>query len=56
MTRSQVAKRVAGVAIVFALVPPTARAQRGGLPPPQSPRLAAPIALAGYWMSLVTED
>ena len=31
--------------------------QRGGFPPaPQPPRLAAPIDLTGYWVSLVTED
>ena len=34
-----------------------AEAQRGGFPPaPQSPRLAAPIDLTGYWVTLVTED
>ena len=57
MTRSHVARRIAAGAIVLALAPAMAQAQRGGFPPaPQSPRLAAPIDLTGYWVSLVTED
>jgi hypothetical protein len=54
MTRSHIAGRVA---IVLALAPVMAEAQRGGSPPaPQPPRLAAPIDLTGYWVTLVTED
>ena len=57
MTRSHVAGRVAAGAIVLALAPMMAEAQRGGFPPaPQSPRLAAPIDLTCYWVTLVTED
>jgi hypothetical protein len=57
MTRSQIARRIAAGAIVLALAPVIAEAQRGGFPPaPQPPRLAAPIDLTGYWVSLVTED
>jgi hypothetical protein len=57
MTRPHVARRIAAGAIVLALAPAMAQAQRGGFPPaPQSPRLAAPIDLTGYWVSLVTED
>jgi hypothetical protein len=57
MTRSHVAGRVAAGAIVLVLAPRMAEAQRGGFPPaPQSPRLAAPIDLTGYWVTLVTED
>lgn len=57
MTRSHVARRIAAGAIVLALAPVVALAQRGGAPPPpQSPRLAAPIDLTGYWVSLITED
>jgi hypothetical protein len=57
MTRLHIARRIAAGAIVLALAPVVAEAQRGGSPPaPQSPRLAAPIDLTGYWVSLVTED
>jgi hypothetical protein len=58
MTRSHVARQIAAAAIVVALAPVMAQAQRGGFPPapPQPPRLAAPIDLTGYWVSLVTED
>jgi hypothetical protein len=31
-------------------------AQRGGGPPQQTPKAAAPIDLTGYWVSLITED
>ena len=52
MTRSHVARRIAAGAIVLALAPVMAEAQRGGSPPaPQPPRLAAPIDLTGYWVS-----
>ena len=40
---------------VLASMMPTLQAQRGG-PPPQAPRLAAPIDVTGVWVSLVTED
>ena len=30
--------------------------QRQGGPPPPTPRAAAPVDLAGYWVSIVTED
>jgi len=46
-------------AVVCALgVPVTVHAQRGGRGggPPATPRLAAPIDLTGYWVSVVTED
>jgi hypothetical protein len=43
-------------AILTAMVTPHLPAQgRGGGPPPP-PRLAAPVDLTGYWVSLVTED
>jgi len=57
MTPSPVARRMAVSALVLVLVPVLVEAQRGGPPPaPQPPRLAAPIDLTGYWVSLVTED
>ena len=31
-------------------------AQRGGGPPAQAPKAAAPIDVTGYWVSIVTED
>jgi hypothetical protein len=57
MTRSHIARQIAAGAMVVALGPVIAQAQRGGVPPaPPLPRLAAPIDLTGYWVSLVTED
>ena len=57
MTRSHVARRLAAGAIAVALMWVTTHAQRGGPPAaPRPPRLAAPIDLTGYWVSLVTED
>ena len=42
---------------VGAGVPADGAAQRGAPPqPPPTPRAAAPIDLAGYWVSVVTED
>jgi hypothetical protein len=42
-------------AVMLAVLP--IEAQRGGQPAPApSPRAAAPIDLAGYWVSLVTDD
>src|SRR5436190_14978477 len=32
------------------------RGGRGGAPPPQAPKAAAPIDLTGYWVSVVDED
>ena len=44
------------LAILASLAAPQVWAQgRGGGPPPL-PRLAAPVDLTGYWVSLVTED
>jgi hypothetical protein len=57
MTRSQLSWHIAGAAIAVVLAPMVAAAQRGGGPPaPQTPRVAAPIDLTGYWVSLITED
>ena len=57
MTRSQIARRIAAGAIVLALAPVMAEAQRGGFPPaPQPPRLAAPIDLTGYWVSMIVDE
>ena len=46
--------KVFAVAISTLLVASAAFAQRGG--PPQAPKAAAPIDLAGYWVSIVSED
>lgn len=45
-------------AVLLLVFPSATKAQqRGrGAQPPQSPRAAAPIDLAGYWVSIVTED
>ena len=45
-------------ALWFALVPNAYSQGRGGPPPgpPPTPKAAAPIDLAGYWVSVVTED
>jgi hypothetical protein len=57
MTRSLVSRWIGAAAIVLILPTMMAHAQRGGPPqPPPSPRVAAPIDLTGYWVSLVTED
>ena len=42
-------------AVIVATLTSPMRAQRGG-PPPATPRAGAPIDLAGYWVSIVTED
>lgn len=51
---------VSCISVVMLSWAPTARlyAQFGGPPPgpPPAPRVAAPIDLTGYWVSLVTED
>src|SRR5712671_7533526 len=47
------------VCVIAALIPMTAAnvlTQGRGGGPPQPPRLAAPVDLTGYWVSLVTED
>jgi hypothetical protein len=47
------------VCVIAALIPMTTAnvfAQGRGGGPPQPPRLAAPVDLTGYWVSLVTED
>src|SRR5947208_3632119 len=61
--RSAFAKATARPAIVAAVCllgwPMTVHAQRGGGRgggPPAIPRVAAPIDLTGYWVSVVTED
>jgi hypothetical protein len=57
MTLSLVSRWIWAAAIVLILPTVKAHAQRGGPPqPPPSPRVAAPIDLTGYWVSLVTED
>ncbi len=57
MTPSRLARRIAAGAIFAVLAAVMTEAQRGGVQPaPQPPRLAAPIDLTGYWVSLVTED
>src|SRR3954469_21733319 len=45
------------LAALMGLVPVYAQ-QRGGAPaaPPPTPRVAAPIDLAGYWVGIVSED
>jgi hypothetical protein len=50
--------RTAIVAAIAALTVATVSAQPPGGPPqpPQSPRAAAPIDLAGWWVSVITED
>jgi hypothetical protein len=55
---SQSVRRACALAsIVGCLLGATVAGQRGGPPPPPaSPRVAAPIDLTGYWVSLVTED
>jgi hypothetical protein len=45
------------VALAAVLAPAAASAQRGGRGgPPPTPRAAAPMDLAGYWVSVITED
>ena len=48
------------VAIAILLVPSASLAQRGRgagpAAPPPTPRVAAPVDLTGYWVSVVTED
>jgi hypothetical protein len=57
MTPSLLWQWIGLAAIVLILPTVKAHAQRGGPPqPPPSPRVAAPIDLTGYWVSLVTED
>jgi hypothetical protein len=56
MMRGQAGRTVAAIAIVLVCAAAVAQGQRGGPPPPQSPRLAAPIDLTGYWVALITED
>jgi len=45
---------IAGVVLASTIA--IVHAQRGGPPTPQTPRLAAPIDLTGYWVPLITED
>jgi hypothetical protein len=51
---------IAGLTALLAISAASLQAQRGrgGVPqgPPPAPRTAAPIDLAGYWVSLVTDD
>lgn len=44
------------VALLACTIATNAYAQGRGGGPPQPPRLAAPVDLTGYWVSLVTED
>ena len=59
-TGRQIVYALAATLVVTAIVPSALAQQgRGGGPPPQpaqSPRAAAPIDLAGYWVSIVNED
>src|SRR5580704_15970620 len=41
---------------VFAPVAAYAQGRGGPPPPPRSPKVAAPIDITGYWVSVVTED
>jgi hypothetical protein len=41
---------------VLSIAPSRTSGQLGPLPPPKPPRVAAPIDLTGYWVSVVTED
>ena len=46
-----------GAAVLALVITVPVEAQRGrGNAPPAAPRLAAPIDLTGYWVSVVTED
>jgi len=61
MQRAVGAKVLSALAIGAAIAAISAsgiRAQRGGGPPgaARSPRVAAPIDLTGYWVSIVTQD
>ena len=49
-------RRALFVGIALASSIAVAEAQRGGPPGPQTPRLAAPIDVTGYWVPLITED
>ena len=42
--------------VVLASTIALVHAQRGGPPAAQTPRLAAPVDLTGYWVPLITED
>ena len=42
------------VVISALLLAGTAQAGQRGGPPPQAPKAAAPIDLAGYWVSIVS--
>jgi hypothetical protein len=53
------AHRVRAVALVLLVSPALAKAQgrgRGPAVPPPTPEAAAPVDLAGYWVSIITED
>src|SRR5215510_13868994 len=54
--RSRLLSLIAICLLAIALVPRSLDAQRGFPGTPPSPRAGAPIDLAGYWVSLVTED
>ena len=42
--------------LLLFLLTPHLHAQRGGRGTPVAPREAAPFDLAGYWVSVITED
>src|SRR5689334_7562782 len=54
MRRSSLACALAAGAAL--LVSVASGAQTPSPPPPASPRVAAPIDLTGYWVSVITED
>jgi hypothetical protein len=53
---SEVVAILLAALLLAASAAPRAQAQFGPPSPPRPPRAAAPIALAGYWVSVVTED
>jgi hypothetical protein len=51
------AATMVGVGLTILVIAPSlSRAQFGAPPAPKPPRVAAPIDLTGYWVSVVTED
>ena len=53
---ANLAALIFGATLIFCTTPSRTEAQFGPPPPPKPPRAAAPIDLAGYWVSVVTED
>ena len=55
MRRSDVHRWIAAIVLAVGLFHASVQGQRGGQPP-ASPKVAAPVDLTGYWVSLVSED